>query len=50
MEKFPLRFFNTEITKIFENPQIRLTHLDITSLDFGSLKNVLWNFYIMSLR
>ena len=31
-------------TRFFEKLQVRLTHHDMNSLDFGSLKNVLWNF------
>ena len=45
MKRFPLRLYNTETTKtltrqdFFEKPQVKLTHLDVNSLDFGSLKN-----------
>ena len=42
MKKFPLRLCNTEknfdSTRFFEKLQVRLAHLDINSLDFGSLK------------
>ena len=43
MKKFHLRLYNTETTnffdstRFFEKLQVRRTHVDINSLDFGSL-------------
>ena len=44
MKKFHLRLYNTETTNLFDSTrffeklQVRRTHVDINSLDFGSLK------------